>query len=83
MYSVIMLSFKPDCVKPYLVVNITVCEHCVEILHTLACTPVVHILQSFLDGAHVHWILYDRVIVLNTQKKGQKIVKTNQSFNVT
>lgn len=65
-------TFKKDWAKPYLVIYITVCEHCVEVLHTLACTPVVHALKSFLDGAHVHWALYDLVIVLDTKKK-QKV----------
>lgn len=60
---------------PYLVINIAVCEHCVEVLHTLACTPVVHILQSFLDGPHVHWFLYYFVIVLDAKGK-QKVIKS-------
>ena len=51
------------CVR-YLVVYITVGEHGVEVLHALSGAAVVVVLQSLLDGAHVHRGLYYRVVIL-------------------
>lgn len=51
--------------KTNLVVDVAVGEHGVEILHALAGTAVKIVLQSFLDGAHVHWLFNDVVIILN------------------
>lgn len=51
----------------YLVINITVCEHSVEILHAFTSCPVVIILKSLLDRPHVHWVLDDFVIVLKNK----------------
>lgn len=48
----------------YLVIDITVCEHGVEILHAFSRSPVVIILQSLLDRPHVHRVLDDFIIVL-------------------
>lgn len=48
----------------YLVVNVAVCKHGVEVLHALTGTAVVIVLQSLLDAAHVHRILYDLMIIL-------------------
>lgn len=48
----------------YLVVDITVGEHGVEVLHALASPAVVVILQTFLDGAHVHRLLDDFMVIL-------------------
>lgn len=48
----------------YLVIYITVCEHSVEILHAFTSCPVVIILKSLLDRAHVHWVLDNFMIVL-------------------
>lgn len=56
----------------HLVVDVTVGKHCIEVLHTFAGTPVVHVLQPFLDGAHVHRILDYLVIVLTKKRKGKK-----------
>lgn len=48
----------------YLVVDITVGEHGVEVLHGLTGTPVIIVLQTFLDGSHVHRVLDHLVVVL-------------------
>lgn len=47
-----------------LVVDVAVCEHCVEVLDTLLGIPVVVVLQAFFYCAHIHRILYDLIIVL-------------------
>lgn len=54
-----------DCV--YLVVDVTIGEHCVEVLHCLTGTPVIIILQSFLYGSHVHGVLDHLMVVLSMQ----------------
>ena len=48
----------------YLVVYVAVGKHGVEVLHALASTAVVVVLQALLDGAHVHWMLDDLMIIL-------------------
>lgn len=47
-----------------LVVDVAVCEHCVEVLDTLMGIPVVVVLQTFFYRAHVHRYLDDLVVVL-------------------
>ena len=48
----------------YLVVDVAVGEHGVEVLHALAGTAVVVVLQPPLNGAHVHGNLDDLMVVL-------------------
>lgn len=48
----------------YLVVDVTVGEHGVEVLHGLTGAPVIIVLQTFLDGPHVHRVLDHLVVVL-------------------
>lgn len=50
----------------YLVVDVTVGEHGVEVLHGLTGAPVIIVLQTFLDGSHVHRVLDHLVVVLET-----------------
>lgn len=60
----------------YLVVDVTVGEHGVEVLHGLAGAPVVVVLQAFLDGAHVHGVLDHLVVVLQTQQSVSMAAET-------
>lgn len=55
-----------------LVVDVAVCEHCVEVLDTLLGIPVVVVLQTFLYGAHVHRTPYYLVVVLWGKQTGEK-----------
>lgn len=48
----------------YLVVDVTVGEHGVEVLHGLTGAPVIVVLKTFLDGSHVHRVLDHLVVVL-------------------
>lgn len=50
--------------KSYLVINVAIGEHGVEVLHALVGTAVVVIFQSLLDSAHVHGSFDDLMIVL-------------------
>lgn len=52
------------CARAHLVVDVAVGEHGVEVLDALAGTAVVVVLQPLLDGAHVHGLLDDLVVVL-------------------
>lgn len=54
----------------YLVINVTVCKHGVEILHTFTGTPVIVVFQALLDRPHVHGVFYDFVIIL-LEKQGR------------
>lgn len=47
-----------------LVVDVAVCEHCVEVLDTLLGIPVIVVLQTFFYRAHVHRDLDDLIVVL-------------------
>lgn len=55
--------------RAYLVVDVTVGEHGVEVLHGLAGAPIIVVLQAFLDGSHVHGVLDHLVVVLHTQMR--------------
>lgn len=48
----------------YLVINVTVCKHGVEILHTFTGTPVIVMFQALLDRPHVHGVFYYFVVIL-------------------
>ena len=48
----------------YLIVDVAIREHCVEVMDTLLGIPVVTVFQTFLYGTHVHRALDDLVIVL-------------------
>lgn len=48
----------------YLIVDVAVSEHGVEVLHGLTGTPVIVVLQTFLNGSHVHRVLDHLVVVL-------------------
>lgn len=48
----------------YLVINVTICKHGVEILHTFTGTPVIVMFQALLDRPHVHGVFYYFVIIL-------------------
>lgn len=52
-----------------LVVDVAVCEHCVEVLDTLLGVPVVVVLQAFLYRAHVHRSLDDLIVVLEGDRE--------------
>lgn len=52
-----------------LVVDVAVCEHCVEVLDTLLGIPVVVVLQTFFYRAHVHRGLDDLIVVLNGERE--------------
>ncbi len=52
----------------YLVVDVTVGEHGVEVLHGLTGAPVVIVLKTFLNSSHVHRVLDHLVVVLETWK---------------
>lgn len=49
---------------PHLVIYVAVGEHGVEVLHTFTRTPIVVVLESFLDGSQVHRRRYYRMIIL-------------------
>lgn len=51
----------------YLVVDVAVGEHCVEVLYALTCTTVEVIFQAFLNGPHVHG-LFDNFMVILGEK---------------
>ena len=53
-----------------LVVDVAVGEHGVEVLYAFLGRPVVVVLQTFLDGAKVHGMLDDFVIVRNVKFDG-------------
>ena len=53
----------------YLIVNVAVGEHCVEVVYALMGVPVVAIFQTFLDSAHIHGGLDDLVVVLGPGRK--------------
>lgn len=53
----------------HLIVDVAICEHGVEVLHALACTPIVGILQPLLDGAHVHGALDYLMIILQDNNR--------------
>ena len=55
----------------HLVVNVAVGEHGVEVLHALAGTPIVGILQPPLDCAHVHGALDYLMIILKDNYASQ------------
>lgn len=52
----------------WLVVDVTVGEHSIEILNTFFPTPVIRILQPLFDCAQVHWFFDDFVIILSNKK---------------
>lgn len=56
------LEFKQSVAD--LVVDVAVCEHCVEVMYTLLGIPVVVVLQSFLNCAHVHRVRDYLIVVL-------------------
>lgn len=68
--------------KTNLVVDVAVGEHGVEILHALAGTAVKIVLQSFLDGAHVHWLFNDVIVILNEIRERVKIQACLDSLRV-
>ena len=49
---------------PYLVVNVAVGEHGVEVLDTFLGVTVVAVLKTLLDCSHVHRTLNNFVIIL-------------------
>lgn len=51
-------------VSPHLIVDVAVGEHGAEVLNALLGVVVIAVLQSLLNGAHVHGILNDPVVVL-------------------
>lgn len=51
-----------------LVVDVAVCEHCVEVLDALLGIPVVVVLQAFFYCAHVHRSLDDLIVVLEGEQ---------------
>ena len=53
----------------YLVVDVTVGEHGVEVLDTLAGAAVEVVLQALLDRPHVHRLLDDLVVVLGERER--------------
>lgn len=55
------------CRTAYLVVDVTVGKHGVKVLHGLTGAPVIVVLQAFLDGPHVHGVLDDLMVVLQTE----------------
>lgn len=54
------------CLLPltYLVVDVAVGEHRVEVLYALTCTAVEAVLKTFLDGPHVHGLFDNFVVIL-------------------
>ena len=53
----------------YLVVDVTVGEHGVEVLDTLTGAAVEVVLQALLDRPHVHRLLDDLVVVLGERER--------------
>lgn len=53
--------------KTYLVIDITVGEHGIKILHTLWGSPIIVVLKPPFNSTHVHRLLYNFVIILNKQ----------------
>lgn len=53
----------------YLVVDVAVGKHGVEVVNTFLGVPVVTVLKPFLDRSHVHRAFYDLVIVLMEREK--------------
>lgn len=51
-----------------LVVDVAVCEHCVEVVYTLLGIPVVIVLQTLFYRAHVHRVLDNIIVVLQGVK---------------
>lgn len=54
------------CLLPltYLVVDVAVGEHRVEVLYALTCTAVEVVLKTFFDGSHVHGLFDNFVVIL-------------------
>lgn len=48
----------------YLVVDVAVGEHCVEVLNALTCTSVEAVLQALFDGPQVHRLLNNFMVIL-------------------
>ena len=51
----------------YLVINVAIGKHGVEVLHALIGAAVVVVLQTLLDGPHVHGLFDDLMIILCKQ----------------
>lgn len=48
----------------YLVVDVAVGEHCVEVLYALTCTAIEVVLQALFDGPHVHGLFDNFMVIL-------------------
>ena len=57
------------CTWVYLIVNVAVGEHGIEVVYALMGVPVVAIFQTFLDSAHIHGGLDDLIVVLEPGRK--------------
>lgn len=53
-----------------LVIDVAVCEHCVEVLDTFLGIPVVIVLETLFYRPHVHRSLDDLIVVLHEGKPG-------------
>lgn len=52
----------------YLVVNVAVGEHCVEVLYALTCTAVEVVLQTLFYGPHVHGLFDNFMVILKKDR---------------
>lgn len=56
----------------HLVVDVTICKHCVEVLDTFLSIPVIVVFQAFLYCSHIHRCFNDLIVILGSRKsKGQ------------
>lgn len=48
----------------YLVVDVAVGEHCVEVLNALTCTVVEVVFQTLFDGSQIHGLFDNSMVIL-------------------
>lgn len=48
----------------YLIVDVAVGEHCVEVLYALTCTAVEAVLQTLFDSPHIHGLFDNFMVIL-------------------
>ena len=61
----------------YLVINITICKHGVEVLHTFTRAPIIIILQSLLNSPHIHGVFYYLMIILRKRFSAVLLLDSN------
>lgn len=65
-------------IADYLIVDVAVGKHGVEIVNTFLGVPVVTVLKPFLDCSHVHWAFNYFIIVL--KEHGKRVVSVTRNY---